>query len=101
MFPEPLREGNSTTFLSQHSFRVEIFPNIQPEPYLVELEMIPSHSTTSYMEKEADSHLATTSFQVILESLLLSVLQNKSYWFPQLLLVRLFSRPFTNFTVLL
>ena len=50
--------------MPDHPFREEIFPNIQPEPPLVQLDAIPSHPITSYVGEEATSHLATTSLQV-------------------------------------
>jgi len=51
-----------------HSFRGEIYPNIQLEPPLVQLKVITSCSITSYLEEEVDSHLITTYFQVDVES---------------------------------
>ena len=40
--------------LPHHSFQEEIFPNIQPEPLLAQLEAFTSHPIASYPEKEAD-----------------------------------------------
>ena len=53
---------------SDYSFRSEIFPNIQPEPPLAQLETILSSPITSYMGEEADPHLTIISFQVVVES---------------------------------
>ena len=44
----------------------EVFPYIQPEPPLVQLEAIPSSPIASYMGEESNTHLTTTSFQVLL-----------------------------------
>jgi len=49
-------------------FGEEFFPNIQPKPPLVQLEAISSHFITCYLGEETDSHLATTSFQAVVES---------------------------------
>ena len=74
-------------------FGEEIFPNIQTKPPLVQLEAISSHPITCYLAEETDTHLATTSFQVILESDKVSpeppFLQAKQPQFPQPLLRRL------------
>ena len=57
------------------------------------LETIPSSPIASYMGEEADLHLTTASFQVVLESEKVYpeplVLQNKQFQLPQLLLIRL------------
>ena len=75
-----------------HSFREEMFPNIQPECPLVRLETIPSSPIASYMGEEANSHLATTSLQGVLEGYKVSPepprLQTKQFQLPQLLLIR-------------
>ena len=83
------RNGDSTT-----SFQCkEIFPNIQPESFLVQLEAIPSSPIISYVREQADLHLATVSFQVVVESDKVSskppLLQTKQSQFPQPLLIRL------------
>ena len=39
-----------------HTFRGEIFPNIQPESPLIQLEVIPSSLITGYTGEEADPH---------------------------------------------
>ena len=70
------------------SFREKILPNIQPEPPLVQLEAITSCPITSYRGAEADTHLATTSFQAVVESNEVSpepLLQTEPSQFPQLL----------------
>jgi len=40
-----------------------MFPNIQPEPSLAQIEVI----ATSYLGEDADTHLATTSFLITVE----------------------------------
>ena len=50
------------------SLREELFPNIQPESPLVQLEAIPSSPIASYMGEEADPHLTITSIQSAVES---------------------------------
>lgn len=54
--------------VQNHSFREEIFPSIQPEAPLVQLEAITYHSITVILEKETDLYPATTSFQVAVAS---------------------------------
>jgi len=75
-----------------HSFREEILPNIPPEPPLLHLEAITSSCITGYVEEEADSHLATFSFQGVTESSKVSpeppLLQTEQSQFPQLLHIR-------------
>ena len=51
-----------------YSFGEEIFPNIQPEPPLTQLEATPSGPIASYTGEESDPHLTTTSFQEAVES---------------------------------
>ena len=46
----------------------KIFPNIQSKPPLAQLEAVSSHLITCYLGKETNAHLATTSFQVVVES---------------------------------
>jgi len=46
-----------------HSFREEIFPNVQCESPLVQLEAIPSHPIASYVGEDTNPHLTITSFQ--------------------------------------
>ena len=50
-----------------HSFRAEIFPNIQPESPLAQLEAILSSLIASYTREQADSHHITASFKVVVE----------------------------------
>ncbi|KAK4826770.1 hypothetical protein QYF61_011397 [Mycteria americana] len=74
-------------------FGEEIFPNIQSKPPLVQLEAISSCPMACYLGKETDTHLATTSFQVVVESDKVSpqppFLLAKQPQFPQLLFIRL------------
>ncbi|KAK4831253.1 hypothetical protein QYF61_016485 [Mycteria americana] len=76
-----------------HTFSKEMFPNIQSKPLLVQLEAISSRSVASYLREETDSHLTTTSFQVVVESNKVSpqppFLQAKQPQFPQPLLIGL------------
>jgi len=50
-----------------HSPR-EVFPNVQPESPLEQLEAISSSPVASYIGEEADSHPTTISLQVDIES---------------------------------
>ncbi|KAK4817624.1 LOW QUALITY PROTEIN: hypothetical protein QYF61_021527, partial [Mycteria americana] len=76
-----------------HPFSKESFPNIQSKPLLTQLEAISSRPVTSYLGEETNTHLTTTSFQVVVESDKVSpqppFLQAKQPQFPQLLLIRL------------
>ncbi|KAK4823572.1 hypothetical protein QYF61_003576 [Mycteria americana] len=91
------RDGDSTTSLGSlfqcFPCSEEIFPNIQPEPPLVQLEAISSCPIASYLGEETNTHLSTTSFQVVTESNKVSpqppFLQTKQSQFPQLFLIRL------------
>ncbi|KAK4824612.1 hypothetical protein QYF61_016881 [Mycteria americana] len=69
------------------------FPNIQSKPPLVQPEAISSRPITCYLEEQANANLATTSFQVVVESKKVSpqppLLQAKHHHFPQPLLIRL------------
>jgi len=84
--------GQSIPMLD-YSFREEIFPNIQPEPALVQLKAIASHPIARYVGEEADPHPATISYQGVVESNKVSpdssLLQIKKLQFPQPLLIRL------------
>ena len=40
--------------MPDHPFREVVFPNIQPEPSLVQLEAIPSSPITGHTREEAD-----------------------------------------------
>ena len=75
-----------------HSFR-EIFPNVQPESPLAQLEAILFSPVASYIREDADPHLATASLQVVVESNNISpeppLLQSEQSQLPQLLCVRL------------
>ena len=51
-----------------HPFTEVVFPNVQSEPSLAQLEAIPSSPITSHTREEADPQLTTTSLQVVLES---------------------------------
>ncbi|KAK4826124.1 LOW QUALITY PROTEIN: hypothetical protein QYF61_005276 [Mycteria americana] len=86
-------------------FGEEIFPNIQSKPPLVQLEAISSRPITCYLGEETNAHLATASFQAVVESNKVSpqppLLQAKQSQLPQPLLIRLCSRPFTTFVALL
>ncbi|KAK4817962.1 hypothetical protein QYF61_003482 [Mycteria americana] len=74
-------------------FSEEKFPNIQSKPPLAQLEAISSHPIASYLGEETNTHLSTTSFQVVVESNKVSpqppFLQAKQSQFPQPLLIRL------------
>ena len=65
------RDSDSTTSLCSPFqllttlFGEVVFPNIQPEFPLVQLENIPSSRITSYMGKEANSYLTTPSIEVV------------------------------------
>jgi len=51
-----------------YPFREVVFPNIQTESSLAQLEAIPSSPITSHPREEADPQLGTSSLQVVLES---------------------------------
>ncbi|KAK4806962.1 hypothetical protein QYF61_027329 [Mycteria americana] len=74
-------------------FSEEKFPNIQSKPPLAQLEGISSRPITCYLTEETDTHLSTTSFQVVVDSNKVSpqppFLQAKQSQFPQPLLIRL------------
>ncbi|KAK4811173.1 hypothetical protein QYF61_019804 [Mycteria americana] len=69
------------------------FPNIQSKPPLVQLEALSSCAIICYWGEETDTHLSTTSFQVVVESNKVSpqppFLQAKQPQLPQQLLIRL------------
>ena len=54
--------------MPDHSFSKEIVPNIQSKPPLIQLEAISSHPIANYSGEETNTHLATISFQVAVES---------------------------------
>ena len=74
-------------------FGEEIFPNIRSKPPLAQLEAVPSCPITCYLGEETNTHLATTSFQVVVESDKVSpqppFLQAKQPYFSQLPLIGL------------
>ena len=86
------------------AFREEFFPNIQPEPPLMQLEIIPSHPIASYAGEVTNTHHASASPQVVVESNKVSpeppLLQTKSQ-FPHLLLRRLTLQTLTSLIALL
>ncbi|KAK4810562.1 hypothetical protein QYF61_004525 [Mycteria americana] len=77
----------------ENPFSEEKFPNIQSKPPLAQIEAISSCPITCYLGEETDPHLATTSFQVVVESIKVSpqppFLQAKQSQLPQPLLIRL------------
>ena len=54
--------------MPDHSSREVVFPNIQPEYSLAQLEAIPSSPTTSQVEEDTNLHLTTASLQAAVES---------------------------------
>jgi len=56
--------------MPDHSFNKEICPNTKFKPPLMQLEAIFSRPITSYFGEETNSCLTTTSFQVIVESMM-------------------------------
>ena len=78
---------------SDASSSEEIFPNIQPKSPLTHLEAISFCPITCYLGEETNTHLATTSFQVVAESDKVSpgppFLQTKQPQFPQPFLMKL------------
>jgi len=54
--------------MPDHSFSKDIFPNIQSEPPLTQLEAIASRPVASYLGEETNTHLTTASSQVVVES---------------------------------
>jgi len=46
----------------------EVFPDILPEPPLVQLKAIPSHPVASYVGEEVSFHLPIASLQAVVES---------------------------------
>ncbi|KAK4831743.1 LOW QUALITY PROTEIN: hypothetical protein QYF61_018873 [Mycteria americana] len=86
-------QENAPVPMLDNPFGEDIFPNIQSKPPLVQLEAISSHPITCYLGEETNTHLATTSFQVVVESNKVSpqplLLQTKQPQFPHPLLIRL------------
>ena len=83
--------GQPVPMLDDH-FSEEIFPNIQSEPPLGQLEVI-SSCPIACSEEETNPHLTTAPFQVVVESNKVSpeplFLQANQSQIPQPLLVRL------------
>ena len=79
--------------MPDHSFHKEIFPNVQSEPPLTQLEAIASCPITSYFGEETNTCVSTTSFQVVIESNKVPpqppLLQTEQPQLPQPLLRRL------------
>ena len=71
-FLNPSSDDDSTTSLGSQfqclTTLSVIFPNIQSKPPLMQLEAISCHPITSYLGKETNNHLTTTTFQVVVES---------------------------------
>ncbi|KAK4825498.1 hypothetical protein QYF61_027653 [Mycteria americana] len=94
VIPRSHREGKGCPVpVLDNPFSEESFPNTQSKPPPAQLDAISSHPITCYLGEETDPHLATTSFQVVVESYKVSpqplLLQAKQHHFPQLLLIRL------------
>ena len=74
-------------------FSEEIFPNTQSKPPLAQVEDVFSRVVTCYLQKETDTHLTTTSFQVVIESRKVPsqppLLRTKQLQLPQPLLITL------------
>ncbi|KAK4828722.1 hypothetical protein QYF61_000713, partial [Mycteria americana] len=79
--------------MPDNPFGEEIFPNIQSEPPLEQLDAISSRPITCYLREETDPHLSTTSCQLVGDSNKVSpqppFLQAKQPQFPQPLLIGL------------
>ena len=79
--------------MPDNPFSEEIFCSIQSKPPLVQLEAISPCPITCCLGEAMDTHLATISFQVVVESNKVSseppFLQTKQPQFPQPLLIRL------------
>lgn len=45
----------------------EIFPNMQPKPFLMQLDSASSHPVTFYQREEPDPHLVAPSCQGVVE----------------------------------
>ena len=48
--------------MPDHPFKEVVFPNVQPEPSLVQLEAIPSSPITSHTREEADLFYYTYNY---------------------------------------
>jgi len=77
----------------KNPFSGGIFPKVQAKPPLTQLEAISSRPITCYLEKQTNTHLTTTCFQVVVESNKVSpqpsLLQTEQPQQLQLLLIRL------------
>jgi len=103
MFIEPLQGWGLHHYPGQpgpmpdHSFREEMFPDIQSKPLLAQLEAISSHPIIGYLGAETNPHLTTTSCQGAVESEKVSpqppLLQTEQPQLPQPLLIRLVLQP--------
>ncbi|KAK4820565.1 hypothetical protein QYF61_001628 [Mycteria americana] len=100
VFPADIRQGwrlnhfpGQPVPMLDNPFSEEKFPNIQSKPPLAQLETISSCPIACYLGEETDSHLSTTSFQVVVESNKVSpqppFLQATQPKFLQPLLIRL------------
>lgn len=73
---------------SPGKFSLEILPDVQHEYALAQFEIMPSCSLTIFLGEEAHPHMATLSFQAVLESDKVTheppFLQAKQPQFPQL-----------------
>jgi len=78
---------------NKQSFGEEIFTNVQPQPPLVQLEVISSSPIASYMGEGANPHFIAAFFQAVVESDKVSpessLLQTKQFQFPHPLPVSL------------
>jgi len=78
--------------MPDHSCSKDIFPNIQSQPPLTQLEAIASRPIASYLGEETNTRLTTTSCQVAIESDKVSpqppFLQTEQPQLPQSLLIR-------------
>jgi len=76
-----------------NSFREEICAKIQSKPPLTQLEAISLCPIACYLGEETNTHLTTTSFQVVVERDEVSpeppFLEARQPQFPQLLLIRI------------
>ena len=91
------RDSDSTwpgqaVHVPDHSLREEVFPNVQPESPLVQLEPIPSSFIAIYIGEEDNTYLTTTSLQTLVESSKVSpeppLLQPEQSQLSDLLLIR-------------
>ena len=74
-----------------NTFSEESSPNIQSTPPLAQLEAVSSHPIPCYLGKETNPHLATTSVQVVVDTVSPQppLFHTKKPQFPQLLLTGL------------